>query len=163
MWGEPFYFCVSHALYHHFNSLAPCGANHFGQEKDLYHNQISTHSPRVGRTQFAALLCSIEEISTHSPRVGRTDKGVCRFLITQISTHSPRVGRTDVVHEGLQLHHDFNSLAPCGANLEDKRVRVTATTFQLTRPVWGEPRLGDRFLCRDSNFNSLAPCGANPL
>ena len=35
--------------------------------------QISTHSPRVGRTAFGYVLVANLGISTHSPRVGRTD------------------------------------------------------------------------------------------
>ena len=34
--------------------------------------------------------------------------------------------------------------------------------FQLTRPVWGEPRSGDYVERAGTDFNSLAPCGANP-
>ena len=36
---------------------------------------------------------------------------------------------------------DFNSLAPCGANLIVLFVMSSFPLFQLTRPVWGEPRL----------------------
>ena len=78
---------------------------------------------------------------------------------------------------------NFNSLAPCGANLSLAFSRIILKVFQLTRPVWGEPHkcLYDGFVQSISthsprvgrtvirvnphaeviNFNSLAPCGAN--
>ena len=40
-------------------------------------------------------------------------------------------------------------------------MRWRQCTFQLTRPVWGEPRLWSRRISRQYDFNSLAPCGAN--
>ena len=79
-----------------------------------------------------------------------------------ISTHSPRVGRTGIVNvkhdpktdfnslapcganplrlpiDSASMSH-FNSLAPCGANLHLNRYQRPAFSFQLTRPVWGEP------------------------
>ena len=124
---------------------------------------ISTHSPRVGRTRNQLEGGAITKISTHSPRVGRT-YGEQRehsdrrsFQLTRpvwgepylplvapnhttISTHSPRVGRTvlPVLVFGRDRH--FNSLAPCGANLAAVSVSLASAT----------------------DFNSLAPCGANP-
>ena len=78
---------------------------------------------------------------------------------------------------------DFNSLAPCGANPGRRRGRIVRIGFQLTRPVWGEPRCPtlhkSLFLISTHSprvgrtsvsiangkygiyFNSLAPCGAN--
>ena len=44
-------------------------------------------------------------------------------------------GKRDI-HEMI----DFNSLAPCGANLNFRFRRFVLTLFQLTRPVWGEPQ-----------------------
>ena len=35
---------------------------------------------------------------------------------------------------------NFNSLAPCGANLKAHFGVTSPDAFQLTRPVWGEPR-----------------------
>ena len=123
---------------------------------------ISTHSPRVGRTDtehdkqkgtrkfqltrpvwgepfviVSAVIVSL--ISTHSPRVGRTNMAHNPVISQKISTHSPRVGRTFIALSGLRL----------------------PDPFQLTRPVWGEPRVVDVGAANAANFNSLAPCGAN--
>ena len=108
-------------------------------------------------------VASLTSISTHSPRVGRTSYTHSISSILAISTHSPRVGRT---RRGCRIPQFF-------------------VTFQLTRPVWGEPRptaaasvaacisthsprvgrtytdFNKVFVC--TNFNSLAPCGANRL
>ena len=40
----------------------------------------------------------------------------------------------------LERHVHFNSLAPCGANLLFNCNIRDLKLFQLTRPVWGEPR-----------------------
>ena len=62
---------------------------------------------------------------------------------TVISTHSPRVGRTSIdVRKACNFSH-FNSLAPCGANLCSDPKSLRGCSFQLTRPVWGEPPCQD--------------------
>ena len=125
----------------HFNSLAPCGAN----------PSVDTRYPGVGAFQLTR------------PVWGEPREVPTSYTFSKISTHSPRVGRTHASAPLYQRATHFNSLAPCGANLSPKNCLVLFQTFQLTRPVWGEPRLQCR-VCRYScNFNSLAPCGANPL
>ena len=83
-----------------------------------------------------------------------------------------------------QKNTDFNSLAPCGANPDYLKNYDDSYVFQLTRPVWGEPReavlspeatkisthsprvgrtrSASAQKTEKSDFNSLAPCGANP-
>ena len=194
---------------HNFNSLAPCGANHINSAPFERIDDISTHSPRVGRTfgVYSVIYCychfnslapcganqmsmiiaftisafqltrpvwgepvkrfeerlATSTISTHSPRVGRTIDALiktgekenfnslapCGANLAHclsdgetalISTHSPRVGRTQNLAKTVRHAENFNSLAPCGANLVQNGSRQTRVPFQLTRPVWGEPR-----------------------
>ena len=117
VWGEPFH-GIAHCL----------------------HMQISTHSPRMGRTSgvrperirsrnFNSLApyganrrgsykCGyLHRISTHSPRMGRTRLPFFVYKPVQISTHSPRMGRTTRLNSDFANGDDFNSLAPYGANL----------------------------------------------
>ena len=123
-------------------------------------------------------------ISTHSPRVGRTPLSHLGVYGDGISTHSPRVGRTIILIPERHKAGHFNSLAPCGANPQQRDSDPDCQTFQLTRPVWGEPfgdlvynmplyisthspRVGRTYwdvqqLEKIPDFNSLAPCGANP-
>ena len=108
---------------YHFNSLAPCGANPANAFLAASKNQISTHSPRVGRTRVRFFL----------------------FRQCFISTHSPRVGRTYIAQIGNDLVPNFNSLAPCGANQLLAAYNARGWAFQLTRPVWGEPN--DLYAC----------------
>ena len=128
-----------------------------------WRTRISTHSPRVGRTLRACVLSTAySAISTHSPRVGRTSLIPDHLTKFMISTHSPRVGRTKVQSQPQPQDPHFNSLAPCGANPFSAEVLRNLHSFQLTRPVWGEPshrRIASIF---PKHFNSLAPCGANP-
>ena len=84
-------------------------------------------------------------ISTHSPRVGRTLQKVAQVGFAVISTHSPRVGRTFLIFVLLGAPLNFNSLAPCGANLHRYSLPLYNAQFQLTRPVWGEPRSEIRY------------------
>ena len=122
--------------YTNFNSLAPCGAN-------LANSQA---------------LLTVSAISTHSPRAGRTVNDSAQFYDVDISTHSPRAGRTTRHHPVHTDVFDFNSLAPCGAN-QSRPVKIeTSFTFQLTRPVRGEPdlTLGKASLCEISTHSPRA-------
>ena len=160
VWGEPVFAANKNVLSFDFNSLAPCGANRAYYSAKSGKKSISTHSPRVGRTLDPNVYCVPRFISTHSPRVGRT-------VIEMNSPYSSPY---------------FNSLAPCGANRFAPTTSAPSCIFQLTRPVWGEPRgsrarerlqhisthsprvgrtLHRREIRNDAkNFNSLAPCGA---
>ena len=122
-------------------------------------------------------------ISTHSPRVGRTTRTLrSRHNHPHFNSLAPCGANLDIYGNFQPLLH-FNSLAPCGANLPSNVISNGAFSFQLTRPVWGEPRRRTmklklpkisthsprvgRTLCHGfdlfpgKNFNSLAPCGAN--
>ena len=119
------------------------------------------------------------------PVRGEPTVSAMRFSRPLISTHSPRAGRTIPLAPVVDIDDDFNSLAPCGANLLRLLAIALQLTFQLTRPVRGEPYLSEsstlilaisthspragrtenclHFLNAPSHFNSLAPCGANPV
>ena len=93
------------------------------------------------------------------------------------------MGRTFALQRLLERDANFNSLAPCGANLSHISLSLILRSFQLTRPVWGEPpstagssaatsisthspRVGRTpppppIISTTTHFNSLAPCGAN--
>ena len=146
---------------------------------------ISTHSPRVGRTFDYYYGFSACVISTHSPRVGRTLYYMISLLLNRnFNSLAPCGANHDGYAHLMEIEH-FNSLAPCGANLSNGAAPTSSLLFQLTRPVWGEPRLQairatrcristhsprvgrtllplSRFQIFD-NFNSLAPCGANRM
>src|SRR5699024_198374 len=79
----------------------------------------------------------------------------------QISTHSPRVGRTMDMETVVGTFTDFNSLAPCGANLVGVVPLMKLSTISTHSPRVGRTGGADggkRYLV---HFNSLAPCGAN--
>ena len=104
-----------------------------------------------------------ELISTHSPRVGRTPRENPPAPIFRNFNSLAPCGANQAERRGATDRYHFNSLAPCGANLGSSDVTNLALLFQLTRPVWGEPRLLCGFAEVIGNFNSLAPCGANLL
>ena len=161
VWGEPFDYNIKGFVPIHFNSLAPCGANLedvgaigkdskfqltrpvWGEPKKMEKAkprfEISTHSPRVGRTtsvrrdrhepdDFNSLApCGANPVAPGTATL------LFRFQLTrpvwgeplvcdlkesdhEISTHSPRVGRTATMQPHFRSFPDFNSLAPCGAN-----------------------------------------------
>ena len=120
VWGEPKDKQRRLDRQQDFNSLAPCGANLHFVLAAHEHIRISTHSPRVGRTFDGIAEDGLIVISTHSPRVGRTNSAVCDILVSFISTHSPRVGRTKDTGSPFCGSGNFNSLAPCGANLNGR-------------------------------------------
>ena len=79
----------------------------------------------------------------------------------QISTHSPRVGRTGGADGGKRHIVHFNSLAPCGANRAATATAIFWSKFQLTRPVWGEPRCAEASL-RIAKFQLTRPVWGEP-
>ena len=168
-----------------FNSLAPCGANRqdvrkrpcvsqfqltrpvWGEPRgvfpDCFLYDISTHSPRVGRTGVSlfcngamglfqltrpvwgeplalAVVVLRQPISTHSPRVGRTLwSSASSRSRSRISTHSPRVGRTRTHKDSLINCLQFQLTRPVWGEPSAGRSLNAIVKFQLTRPVWGEP------------------------
>ena len=123
----------------HFNSLAPCGANRAAGGHACAYRQFQLTRPVWGEPLINIFGTIATTISTHSPRVGRTLTRAGLYKRKSISTHSPRVGRTRVSNFISAWNTNFNSLAPCGANLAATSVRRPDCSFQLTRPVWGEP------------------------
>ena len=94
--GEPTMLTKRQAEILNFNSLAPCGANPDVAQRFDVGDPFQLTRPVRG------------EPASNNP-----------FLdIAQISTHSPRAGRTECGHQNRLIDTDFNSLAPCGANLE---------------------------------------------
>ena len=161
VWGEPH---DSHALPKengYFNSLAPCGANPQRAGATTLAGAFQLTRPVWGEPKRRCTDDKRKRISTHSPRVGRTGTTPLHCVTLTISTHSPRVGRTQDCPPLDKRAGNFNSLAPCGAN-PARRVHLKTTySFQLTRPVWGEPRFDFIMMALLCHFNSLAPCGAN--
>ena len=102
----------------HFNSLAPCGANPEPIGDLGEYKKFQLTRPVWGEPLIAYLIRNSSRISTHSPRVGRTRKLIADNAINA----------------------NFNSLAPCGANLQEGNYVTRPDKFQLTRPVWGEPQ-----------------------
>ena len=163
VWGEPGHVGAVMQSNSDFNSLAPCGANRLIGEAKFFTVEISTHSPRVGRTTF------------------RCNRSVRRPYFNSLAP----CGANPVFGVRYSPFTNFNSLAPCGANRPHCTPRRRRLSFQLTRPVWGEPKYGSDITasCSISThsprvgrtqistrstllfcyFNSLAPCGANHM
>ena len=155
--------CVLRTPCIHFNSLAPCGANR--PRKLLYSKfpKFQLTRPVWGEPceYLHCIVCT--NISTHSPRVGRTFSGV-QFTCPVFNFNSLApcgANRPSACVSKWAFH--FNSLAPCGANplsMSSKKTRTTISTHS--------PRVGRTLtlICLFTalwNFNSLAPCGANPI
>ena len=191
-----------------FNSLAPCGANRRKCYQLHARPKFQLTRPVWGEPDAAAVGRITAPISTHSPRVGRTyhtineHRANVTFQLTRPVWGEPRAtasitkkfpfqltrpvwGEPAWTQDGRVHAVNFNSLAPCGANLFPARmVRINALyfnslapcganraasgharpyrQFQLTRPVWGEPNNAPADNGATVYFNSLAPCGANP-
>ena len=72
VWGEPFEFETAGAGAANFNSLAPCGANRIHQKLFGASAKFQLTRPVWGEPAVNENGEYIENISTHSPRVGRT-------------------------------------------------------------------------------------------
>ena len=176
--------CIGYQTSNNFNSLAPCGANlgYFANEYD--EQDFNSLAPCGANHSERFEVSQAVHISTHSPRVGRTRTTHYSMQLTSHFNSLAPCGANLGEREGIRALGDFNSLAPCGANLGDKdhcdrakhfnslapcgaNLRTglgfrSRNTFQLTRPVWGEPKFFAQPSYVALHFNSLAPCGANP-
>ena len=146
----------------HFNSLAPCGANHSSDSPTPNARQFQLTRPVWGEPMILVVVVTAQRHFNSLAPCGANRPSRCcciaapSFQLTRpvwgeplvgqvvagmpiISTHSPRVGRTRFAHRRSPRAHHFNSLAPCGANLIDHNSADDGLLFQLTRPVWGEP------------------------
>ena len=81
--------------------------------------------------------------------------------LTCISTHSPRVGRTRLRPSVRGRGGQFQLTRPVWGEPRQDAHRPNRQPFQLTRPVWGEPLPRRVQPVGYIYFNSLAPCGAN--
>ena len=85
------------------------------------------------------MTLSLSSFQLTRPVWGEPRRRYRNISLCPISTHSPRVGRTILDDVDILQPADFNSLAPCGANPIAPVTRSNISSFQLTRPVWGEP------------------------
>ena len=168
----------------HFNSLAPCGANQCVNQCCPPRRQFQLTRPVWGEPIQSLQQSEQTNISTHSPRVGRTSlRQLQPLTTTNFNSLAPCGANLGSTMYDLKVLNNFNSLAPCGANRQICLTGVRWEEFQLTRPVWGEPQSRDEKalrrvisthsprvgrtclrepVCRTAfHFNSLAPCGAN--
>ena len=103
----------------------------------------------------------LSNISTHSPRAGRTHRlRRVRYVLVNFNSLAPCGANPGVSHTRRRKSYfnslapcganpekrynenrktDFNSLAPCGANHTLHARNRYGRAFQLTRPVRGEP------------------------
>ena len=95
-----------------------------GDRTEVDHIGFQLTRPVWGEPDSSRVVAVGGVISTHSPRVGRTSLRYVPRRRGSISTHSPRVGRTLVTASAEVAAEDFNSLAPCGANLVDPADRL---------------------------------------
>ena len=139
VWGEPIHEGQSLRRVGFQLTRPVWGEPYFRQDGEVY-CEISTHSPRVGRTVMDRNTVShFSDFNSLAPcganqNIVWSNNCLPQFQLTRpvwgepliffvvvavrvISTHSPRVGRTPslLIAEGLSIQ------------------------FQLTRPVWGEP------------------------
>ena len=122
-----------------FNSLAPCGANPDKGETTLNRRNFNSLAPCGANPLHPHQVRLLSQFQLTRPVWGEPSIKCTSTRHFMISTHSPRVGRTAVYNDAARQSTHFNSLAPCGANHDCKTHLPSRTTFQLTRPVWGEP------------------------
>ena len=87
-----------------------------------------------------------------APPMGRTAAKQNHLAMLQISTHSPRVGRTSCRRARFCHKIDFNSLAPCGANLLFRTRRSFCDYFNSLAPLTNR--------CRQRRIISFRRCQA---
>ena len=162
MWGEPRLLSLGRVL-DQFQLTRPVWG-----EPSYTHSissifDISTHSPRVGRTpRHDGAVNTTPSFQLTRPVWGEPISFLTIFITPLISTHSPRVGRTDIRRFRENARNRFQLTRPVwGEPCTINGIIDRLIPFQLTRPVWGEPSPVYSRLRFQMYFNSLAPCGAN--
>ena len=94
--------------------------------------------------------------------MGRTDAaatGDCHVVGFQLTR--PVWGEPQLRRSGKAAFRHFNSLAPCGANLDERVITFTDTRISTHSPRVGRTAIFVDLPANVDDFNSLAPCGAN--
>ena len=143
-----------------FNPRSPCGERRSCSEKEVLHELISIHAPRVGSDRHHLHRYAVRCISIHAPRVGSDTKGNARKSDRlSISIHAPRVGSDARGCLCQRRHDDFNPRSPCGERPDCIRLIYRLVGFQSTLPVWGATTAFDTEHPEDWHFNPRSPCG----
>ena len=124
--------------------------------------EISIHSPRMGRDMLTRPREEGEEISIHSPRMGETGPRDLRGGASTISIHSPRMGRdlaAVAVEDREQL---FQSTLPAWGETPACVAALAEALFQSTLPAWGETLPELLSATSSVDFNPLSPHGERP-
>ena len=124
-------------------------------------DEISIHSPRMGRDSPTRPGPSREKISIHSPRMGRDRTGRVGFYrlgdFNPLSPHGERLLSSASAQTGVSNFNplsphgerrklagllpdlgDFNPLSPHGERRREEAGSVRQSSFQSTLPAWGE-------------------------
>ena len=139
-----------------FNPLSPRGERHAGEGSmdsgDLFQSTL----PAWGETGIALVPQRLQQISIHSPRVGR-DTGAWwdRWRTADFNPLSPRGERLSLFHK-FPVDRDFNPLSPRGERPTPATSRAPIAVFQSTLPAWGETRI-DAHSCPVKGFQSTLP------
>ena len=105
----------------------------------FHRDNISIHSPRVGRDGVWELVRAGLDISIHSPRVGRDRINVWEILrMIAFQSTLPVLGETGTKWKRMPENYYFNPLSPCWERLLPKSIDKIYLIFQSTLPVLGE-------------------------
>ena len=100
----------------HFNSLAPCGANLISRARRRHRRRFQLTRPVRGEPLPQTKSWIVWDISTHSPRAGRTGANVGALIrVNHFNSLAPCGANLFFGKLFCECVH-FNSLAPCGAN-----------------------------------------------
>ena len=145
-----------------FQLTRPVRGEPFGRRSPRHFRGISTHSPRAGRTGIQSgkrggnERFQLTRPVRGEPDIRRHGLNTVTFQLTRPVRGEPRRLVWQHVHVS-----NFNSLAPCGANLFILCRVCSITIISTHSPRAGRTFPSWRSTCYLVNFNSLAPCGAN--
>ena len=113
--------------------------------------------PAWGETYIWQInIKSKENISIHSPRMGRDRHYACFWLFGRISIHSPRMGRDIVSPPDLGGRKGFQSTLPAWGETGRLKGYRRCVRFQSTLPAWGETSVNVPSL-KPTAFQSTLP------
>ena len=147
-----------------FNPLSPHGERLSGGGIGKILQKFQSTLPAWGETPAPVVTADDENISIHSPRMGRDRTARVMFFPLSISIHSPRMGRDPAPLRDWPRRYPFQSTLPAWGETSDERPRygiydnfnplsphgerrwrsiasVQTGRFQSTLPAWGETKV----------------------
>ena len=138
-WGETERTLVSISWFINFNPLSPHGERRGNPVFHAKFDQISIHSPRMGRDFYhPPARIARQDFNPFSPHGERPCSIVLTLVVMQFQSTLPAWGETQYPRHGVFLPTISIHSPRMGRDAAGARMKAEGLKFQSTLPAWGE-------------------------